>query len=333
MKILKSSFMAIIGLSLLASSSIYAQKGIKDYFKEPNGARPVSMGHAFTGVAEGLPTVLWNPAGLVSINRTEVYLSRYEGFSFTTQDPGTGLETNDNISFNFFNVGVPIENIGTVALSFNLWDLGSSIITDSGNEVSGFDNQSLWMIYGSYATHLTAKIDAGVTMKYIREKLSNQSGGTGTSFAIDLGMLYRPLDDVPLQLGLSLLDMGSDMQFNNANQSDQLPRRIRVGVGYNILKHLLEQDKFNLLLSMDYERFLVGNPAADGLFFGSEFSIEPIVDMLLSMRAGYISEEGDLSGAIIGVGVNWKGYAFDLARELGVNPLSDRTFFALTAHF
>jgi hypothetical protein len=55
--------------------------------------------------------------------------------------------------------------------------------------------------------------------------------------------------------------------------------------------------------------------------------------MLLSMRTGYLSEEGELSGALIGFGINFHGYSFDLARELGVNPLSDRTFFSVSAHF
>ena len=291
------------------------------------------MGHAFTGVAEGLPTVLWNPAGLVSLNRTEVYFSRYEGFSFTVSDM-TGAETEDQISFNFFNVGVPIKDIGVVAFSMNLWDLGSSEITSAGGgELTGIDDQSLWIAYGSFATRFSKKIDIGVSMKYIREKLSSLEGGTGTSAAVDIGVLYRPLTDIPFQLGFALMDIGTNMQFNNKYQSDRLPRRFRIGGGYNILKHLLEQDRFNLLFAFDYERFLVGSPANDGFFIGSEFSIEPLEDLLLAMRSGYQSEEGELNGALIGFGLNWKGFSFDIARELGVNPLSDRTFYSLSAHF
>ncbi|HUU28387.1 MAG TPA: PorV/PorQ family protein [archaeon] len=307
-------------------------QGIKAEYTEQNGARAIGMGHAFTGVAEGLPTVLWNPAGLVSLSRLEVYFSRYQGFSFTVSDP-TGNETEESISFNFFNVGMPIKDIGVVAFSMNLWDLGSSEITDIGQDFRGIDNQSLWMFYGSFATRLRKNIDIGVTMKYIREKLSSSAGGIGTSAAVDMGVLYRPLNEIPLQVGFALLDLGSNMQFTNEYQADRLPRRFRIGAGYNILKHLLEQERFNLLLSADYERFLVGNPANTGYFIGSEFSIEPFEDMLLAVRSGYQSEEGDLSGALIGFGVNWKGYSFDIARELGVNPLSDRTFYAISAHF
>ncbi|MEA1996287.1 MAG: PorV/PorQ family protein [Gemmatimonadota bacterium] len=315
----------------LMVSSLEAQ-GIKAEYTEQNGARPIGMGHAFTGVAEGLSTVLWNPAGLVSISRTEIYFSRYEGFSFTVSDPSGG-ETEESISFNFFNFGTPIKDYGVLAVSMNLWDLGSSEITDIGQDFRGVDDQSLWMFYGSFATRLSKKIDVGVTMKYIREKLSSSTGGIGTSAAIDLGVLYRPLTDVPLQVGVAVLDLGTNMQFKNEYQSDRLPRRVRLGVGYNILKHMLEQDRFNLLLAFDYERFLVGSPANDGVFIGAEFSIEAFEGMLLAMRSGYQKEEGDLSGALIGFGVNFKGYSFDIARELGVNPLSDRTFYALSAHF
>jgi len=307
-------------------------QGVKAEYTERNGARAIGMGHAFTGVAEGLPTVIWNPAGLVSINRPEFYFSRYNGFSFTVSDM-SGAETEDQISFNFFNFGIPIKDIGVAAISMNLWDLGSSEVVGQGQNLTGIDNQSLWMIYGSFASRLNKKIDLGVSMKYIREKLSSSQGGIGTGVSLDFGLLYRPLEEVPLQFGASLLDFGTNMQFNNENQSDRLPRRIRVGFGYNILKHLLEQDRFNLLLAADYERFLVGNPANTGVFVGSEFSIEPIEDMLLAMRGGYMSEEGDLSGGLIGFGINFHGYSFDIAREMGVNPLSDRTFYSLSAHF
>ena len=328
----------IILLTLLdflpASCSVmFSQKGFKDYFKVQNGARAIGMGYAFTGVAEGLPTVLWNPAGLVSISRPEFYFSRYQGFTYTTNEPMTGVETEDQISFNFFNFGMPIKEAGVVAFSMNLWDLGSSVFTNIGAEPTGFDDQSLWVFYGSYATRLSKKVDIGVTMKYIREKLSSGSGGIGTSAAVDVGVLYRPINDVPLQIGAAVMDIGTDMQFVNEYQADRLPRRIRIGAGYNILKHILEQDRFNLLLAVDYERFLVGSPQNDGFFIGSEFGIEPFEDMLLSMRTGYLSEEGDLSGALIGFGINFHGYSFDLARELGVNPLSDRTFFSVSAHF
>ncbi|MBN2289503.1 MAG: PorV/PorQ family protein [Candidatus Glassbacteria bacterium] len=330
----KLIFLAVMTALLSASSSVlFAQKGIKDYFKDQNGARAIGMGYAFTGVAEGLSTVLWNPAGLVSVTRPEVYFSRYQGFTYTTNDAVTGLETEDQISFNFFNFGMPIKEVGVLAVSMNLWDLGSSVFTNIGSEPTGFDDQSLWMFYGSYATRLSKKVDIGVTMKYIREKLSSEAGGIGTSAALDVGVLYRPIDDVPLQIGAAIMDIGTDMQFKNEYQADRLPRRVRIGAGYNILKHLLEQERFNLLLAVDYERFLVGSPQSDGIFIGTEFGIEPFEAMLLSMRSGYLSEEGELSGALIGFGINYKGYSFDLARELGVNPLSDRTFFSVSAHF
>ena len=331
-KLLFFAMVACLAFSFVARLHAAESKGIKAEFTERNGARAIGMGHAYTGVAEGMPTVLWNPAGLASLSRTEVYFSRYNGFSFTVSD-NMGQETEDQISFNLFNVGVPIKDIGVIAVSANLWDLGSNELVGTGQSSQGLDSQSVLMMYGSFATRLSKKIDVGVSMKYIREKLSSADGGVGTSVAVDMGVLYRPLTDVPLQLGMSILDVGTDMQHKNEYQSDRLPRRVRVGFGYNVLKHLLDQDKFNLLLAADYERFLVGSPANDGAFVGAEFSVEPKEDLILAMRSGYLSEEGDLSGALIGFGVNWRGYAFDLARELGVNPLSDRTFFALTAHF
>ena len=205
----RSSFFLALALflTLVVQTSWAEKRGIKAEYAEQNGARAIGMGHAFTGVAEGLSTILWNPAGLVSITRPEVYFSRYQGFTYTVSDP-TGGETEEQISFNFFNVGMPIKDLGVVAFSMNLWDLGSSEITDIGQDFKGVDSQSLWMFYGSFATRLSKKVDFGVTMKYIREKLSSMAGGIGTSVAVDMGVLYRPLTDVPLQMGVALLDLG-----------------------------------------------------------------------------------------------------------------------------
>ncbi len=327
------TFTAVLAVMVLMARNSYAQ-GVKSDIVEKNGARAIGMGHAYTGVAEGLSTILWNPAGLTSINDPSFFFSRYEGFSFTVNDP-TGGETEDQVSFNLFNFGMPVKDIGTFAISMNLWDLGSSEITSAGGgETTGFDSQSLWIIYGSFATKFNKKIDLGVSMKYIREKLSSTTaGGIGSSVAVDLGMLYRPLEEVPVQIGLALLDLGPNMQHKDEYQSDRLPRRIRVGVGYNILKHLFEQDRFNLLLSADYERFLVGNPANTGLFLGTELSVEAMDGVLLSLRSGYLSEEGELNGALVGFGMDWRGFSFDLARELGIFPGSDRTFYSLAARF
>jgi len=38
-----------------------------------------------------------------------------------------------------------------------------------------------------------------------------------------------------------------------------------------------------------------------------EFGIQPLEHMILNMRAGYLSEEGELSGALIGFGINFRG--------------------------
>ncbi len=95
----------------------------------------------------------------------------------------------------------------------------------------------------------------------------------------------------------------------------------------------MEQDMFNLLLAVDYERFLVGKFQDDGLYVGTEFGIEPLQDLLLSVRGGYLSEEGDMSGACIGFGINYKGYCFDLARQMGVSSLVEPTYFSVSAHF
>lgn len=327
----------IILLTLLAflpvSSSVLFAQAIKRDLKEQNGARAIGMGYAFTGVAEGLPTVLWNPAGLVSLSRTEVYFSRYQGTSYSYFNFTTGAETEDQISFNFLNFGLPIKDVGVVAFSVNLWDLGSSVGMDEFGEPTGMDYQNLLMIYGSYATRVNKKVDFGISMKYIRDNLGQQEGGLGTGAAVDAGVLYRPIDDVPLQLGAAILDIGTDIQHKESSQADRLPRRIRIGAGYNILKHLMEQDMFNLLLAVDYERFLVGKFQDDGIFIGSEFGIEPLQDLLISVRAGYLKEEADFSGSVIGFGINFKGYCFDLARQMGVSSLVEPTYFSVSAHF
>jgi hypothetical protein len=105
------------------------------------------------GWTNGLLAEVREPTAAGGWNATALVWS--QGLLQAVSDP-LGQETEDQISFNLFNVGVPIKDIGVVAVTANLWDLGSNSLTNYGQGNQGVDNQSVLMMYGWSLTASTA---------------------------------------------------------------------------------------------------------------------------------------------------------------------------------
>lgn len=71
-----SRTLLVVGVILVLSVSLQAQyKPFYTYYNFNFGARALSMGNAFTAVADDLTSVFWNPAGLAEFKYPEAYLS------------------------------------------------------------------------------------------------------------------------------------------------------------------------------------------------------------------------------------------------------------------
>ena len=170
------------------------------YLLVPVTARMASLGSAITGGManlNGIEALYQNPAGLVSNQGTSALFSR---MSYVA-----------DIGINHFGVA---QRVGSnqVGLTVTAWDFGDiPLQTEEDPEINA-DNtwDALFATVGlSYARQFTDRISAGVTAKYISERIDNMNAGT---VAFDAGMTYT-VGETGLRFGVSLKNVGGSLTY------------------------------------------------------------------------------------------------------------------------
>ncbi len=108
---------------LLSAAALLVFPQYKPWYNQYNfvyGTKAMSMGNAFTAVADDLTAVFWNPAGLAAM-RSPVFYFAYQAenqtHTYEPQDkfmPGADMQYNFRLNckleqINFFSVSVPAE--------------------------------------------------------------------------------------------------------------------------------------------------------------------------------------------------------------------------------
>ncbi|SRR5579871_2940922 len=297
-----------LSLSLLAFLFLFAVLGRQplqaqaltsgaDFLKIDSGARSEAMGEAFTGVADDVDALTFNPAGMALLDKPQVGYLRMLYLS--------------DIAYNFGGVALPVPD------GENTWGFGAGIVNlgtpnfDStlglAPAVSAADNAVL----ASVAYRFKDIIAFGLTGKYIFRDIA---GYNAQAFGGDAGVLVTPVDK--LRIGLALLDVGQQVQFISAG--DPLPTTARMGVSYKIL----DIPHHSVLLSVD-----------GGYQFGSQSflggaGLEYWFDKTLALRGGYTGDAYQ-QHLTAGLGINVDVAEFDYAYA-PIGTLGDTHRFSLT---
>lgn len=281
----------------------------------PTGARAVGMGRAGVTLSGDLQGARWNPAAIAPVEDISPLVSSYDGPL--------------DFRVNHFAAALPALGLGVLAVSVEVQDFGEIMLAGpaSPDDVVGAIRPSNVILSLVFGRHLLQRVSMGVTAKWIRSDLGGEFGAT---VAFDVGLLWQPLDDVPLDLGVSTTNIGAGLRLGDQPGSgrDPLPTRIRAGVGYDLLGHLRPDGAVRLRFAVDLEH------AAHNLQTSSQFlGLEVGVGDVLFVRGGLISESliETNSGSTVGIGLRVDAFQFDLAREMGVNQLGDETQLSLSA--
>ncbi len=298
--------------SMPGGTAYLSAQGEVEFFTFPMGARSIGMGRAFTGVSDDIQAVVWNPAGLSLLEGTQMSYSRLNSFEFESLDGMSGINNN------LVSIGMPVEKYGSFGFSLEIQNYGETVIVKDQSDPGHVVNDRGYIVYATYATAIFDKLDIGLDFKYLNVKFAglNDTQRKGSTSAIDIGALYRPLKEVPLQVGVALRNLGFALQFEDEYQKDPLPRRLIIGVGYDPLQHLLHSDDLSMLVSTDFKfrRTRGDNPVIEEYYyFGTEIGFQRMV----YARVGYIKEPSRFltSGPSFGIGLRPGGFVIDYARE------------------
>ncbi|MGB5137163.1 MAG: PorV/PorQ family protein, partial [Candidatus Zixiibacteriota bacterium] len=224
-----------------------------------------------------------------------------------------------DLYYEFLSYTQPFGGLGTIGGNVTFLSYGEIPTTgENSSEVTGIINPFDVAVTLSYGTRASKKLAVGLSAKIIYSKLSVQGAGrevgegSGTSFAVEGGLLYSI--SRRLRLGAVITNLGPNMSYIDAAQSDALPRNVALGFAYKLI-----DSPYNRLTVVGEINKLVATLNDD---FATEFQeavenvgIEYWYGSLLALRAGYIyDKEGQIKTPTLGVGLQYKGkYRLDFA--------------------
>lgn len=142
------------------------------------GARALSMGNAFTAVADDATAGFWNPAGLIQWQGVKLFgLTKFHDQHYYRFDPkGIGFSWRGNSLY---------------------W--GNKIVLDVSSGVPDFN-------YYSFARQLGPYLAGGISLKFKRRHPSDYYQFFGYHTSYDIGLLFKPRPDLKFGLLLQNLD-------------------------------------------------------------------------------------------------------------------------------
>ncbi len=202
------------------------------------GARAVAMGEAFTGIADDVTSIYWNPAGLGQVNNVQILLMHNQWFQNVIYEYGAG--------------SLPILN-GALGLSVIYVSYGSMDKLDEFGVNQGDFTAYDLNLGAAYGMKLLENFLIGAGLKMPMTVIDNESQ---LSFAADLGCLYKMPGLEMLQIGLMAMNVGT--KLGEATQ----PSQIKLGlglleavdglkVGLDVNKHIFE-DSLQINLGAEY---------------------------------------------------------------------------------
>jgi outer membrane protein OmpA-like peptidoglycan-associated protein len=259
-----------------------------NFLKIGIGPRAVGMGEAQVAVCNDVTSVFWNPAGLVNIPSQEASFMYNLWF--------------ESIRSQYFGYAFPHPTIGTFAGSINYLSMdkiqGYTAYDVKTEKVTVYDLLGVL----SYARELPYGIYGGINLKFIQQKLEEESS---FAFGVDIGIMgsvgrWLKLKGMEgLTLGLNLQNLGTKVRFQK--EEGDLPMNFKFGVG-------LRKELFGDPLTIAID----GNLPNDNDFYGS-VGIEYWVRNLIGLRFGYKSGQDLGNGLSFGGGIKVNVFQLDYA--------------------
>lgn len=298
-----------------------AQEGAL-FLRFPFGARAVAQGQAVVAdTTLGTEGMWWNPAALARLPKREVAIHH-------SQDV---ISVNDMLTFAY-----PSKVLGTLAASAFLVNYGDQNNTGENETPLGVITNRNYQLALSYATPVGKRFNAGVTYKFfmLRFSCSGICGNvpvlSGQSSALDLGAQYVLPTSHPVTVGASVRNLGPALQVKDAEQADPLPRLVQVGARTRIPVRALEEANASMEVAADLVQSASSGGSSAGLGLTLGYRNQAFV------RTGYVFRSGASGGPAIGIGLQRRGFAVDIARR--IETLSTQigeppTFVSLRARF
>ena len=307
----RNLIVTLLGVTCILGSALSALAGSGAgaiVLSFPVGARYNALGEAGTALAQDATAAWYNAGGMAFIGDR----STPHDIQIMYSPLAAGLA--DDIALTWLGYAGKAGSAGAIGFSLTYLDMGEQTATDEEGNVIGTFSSYEFVLQGNYALKLSPNLGLGFGVKYFRDKLADdaslqdRSGGSGDSFGVDLGVLWK-IPSARLNVGGSIANLGPDIKHVDADQADPMPRKATLGLGWG----LIATEYMGLLLVGDYQVPLY-KWEGDSYTFGFDNSqnewgagAEWNYDRMLFLRAGYKKAGyGDIADWTFGFGMDLK---------------------------
>ncbi|MDD3095874.1 MAG: PorV/PorQ family protein [Candidatus Neomarinimicrobiota bacterium] len=305
---MKKIFTFVIAIASLLPGFVKAQDKVgttaANFLNIPIGGKAISMGGAYTAIADDATALFWNPGAVARSGRSDVYTS-VTNYFVDARHTWFGAQ--------YFLSSADVIGVSLNSLNYGDWEKVTTVENPEGT--GEYWQASDLAMALTYARSMTDRFSIGGSVKYIRQQIYNESAST---VAIDLGLLFITQFN-GLQIGASIRNFGGSMEMrgrdlltqvdldpesqgNNENivsylKTDKwaIPLTYVIGVAMPVI----DRDLTSLVLAADVMR-----PTNDAqiLNLGADLKIANMV----SVRAGYQSlfKSESENGLTLGLGLN-----------------------------
>ena len=251
-------------LALVLSTALFgAQRPGAVFLMIWPGARATALSGAFAAIADDATACYYNQAGLAFMEHTAITLQHANWLP--------GLQS--DMYYEYAGVVKPF-TFGTLGLNIIYLTTGETEVYNSDGTYQGTYTTFDISVGCNYGVSLSPQFGLGLGWKFIYSylvadwvfeslpELGISAGGTGISYAFDIGMLYKPFSF--LSVGAALQNIGPNISYTESNVSDPLPYTLRLGV--RALP--INTEAFHVSVTADVTKILVGMFAdEDNSFF------------------------------------------------------------------
>jgi hypothetical protein len=332
---------------LPVSGRCQASKTVAQFLLLAPDARGKSLGEGGSVFSTGAISAYYNPALLVTTNEISGEYGFYRHLPKLTGDS----------SVRNAYISSKLDDLVYLGIGYSRLSYGKQVRTDEfGRDLGTFESYDYAVGFWAALT-FDPHNSVGVGIKIIESHLaevgagSERGKGTASTFAFDFGILSRnhlpettwPIErtyssDFPKLLraernagfsfGLSLANLGKGLDYVNADQTDPLPRRLRLGFGFQAIN----TDPVGLQLTIDATKVMVGN---SNIVWS--FGLESELYYIFVFRFGRLhDDDGHQRYNTIGLGVGpeWLRfeYSYVLDSDITWNRKGDESSYSINCN-
>lgn len=275
-----TKFISFFTVVLLFSSPVLAGDQAASFLDFGVGGRPAGMGGAFAAIAGDPITVLWNPAGLATVEKQALAF-----MSASEDEAGT--------DYAYLSFVVPGEKKLVAAFSWLGSQLDIPAVDLSTGSFFSIGNDSNAYVL-SVSSRLNSEISGGINIKWVQEKLLSS---TAEGLSYDLGLIYKPASLPEASFGISASNLFGKIEWNApTRKEDTISSTLRMGTAWQFL-----DSRFTLALDASVPE------NTDALFhLGAEYLVPG--ESGLALRAGL-----DDNTVTTGLGLSFRQLNLDYA--------------------